>query len=461
MRVRTMAMLFATGLTLAAAAGAAIAFSPRIAAEVAAGLEAHSVCSAVFVQGVDGEATHREMVRLLTGPAGALLRHEVDRTARGVDASFAGLAHARADFTPGYGCRLRNAANTPLPPAAPVSPPAPDNFAPSHEVTTKDPTLAAAIDRVFAERPGGRPKQVKAVVVVKDGHVVAERYGPGFGVETPLISYSVAKSFTNAFLAVLVRQGRLSVTQPVGAPEWAAPGDPRARLTVEDLLRMQSGLDAREDASATSPVAQMEFVGRAAADMAGFAARHPAKQPPGERFEYTSANTIILDRLLGQTIGGGPAGLRAFAEREVFAPLHMSNVTLEFDGAGTFVGSTWVYAPARDFARFGQLFLNDGIAPDGRRILPEGWVAWSRRSTLGAPYGAGFWTNDGPDPRAAQRVAAGFPRDGFYASGNLGQRIYIVPSQRLVVVRFGYSAPPSFGIADDVALIKAAIAATS
>lgn len=461
MRVRTMAMLFGTGLLAAAAAGAAIAFNPRMAAEVAAGLEAHSVCSAVFVQGLDGEATHREMVRMLTGPAGALLRHEVDRTGRGVDASFAGLVRARADFTPGYGCRLRNAANVPLPALPPAPASAPDDFAPSHDVTTNDPALAAAIDRVFAERPGAPVKQVKAVVVVRDGHVLAERYAPGFGVETPLISYSVAKSFTNALLAVLVRQGRLSVTQPVGAPEWAAAGDPRARLTIEDLLRMQSGLDAREDDSATSPVARMEFVGQAAADMAGFAARHPAKQPPGQRFEYTSANTIILDRLLGQTIGGGPAGFRAFAEREVFAPLHMSNVTLEFDGAGTFVGSTWVYAPAREFARFGQLFLNDGVAPDGGRLLPEGWVAWSRRSTLGAPYGAGFWTNDGPDPLAAKRVAAGFPKDGFYASGNLGQRIYIVPSQRLVVVRFGYSAPPSFGIADDVDLIKAAIAATS
>jgi len=98
------------------------------------------------------------------------------------------------------------------------------------------------------------------------------------------------------------------------------------------------------------------------------------------------------------------------------------------------------------------------VAPDGHRILPEGWVAWSRRSTLGTPYGAGFWTNDGPSEFAARRVAAGFPKDGFFASGTMGQRIYIVPSQRLVVVRFGYSAPPDFGIADDVALIAAAIA---
>ena len=111
------------------------------------------------------------------------------------------------------------------------------------------------------------------------------------------------------------------------------------------------------------------------------------------------------------------------------------------------MGSTWVYAPARSFARFGELYRKDGIAPDGRRLLPPGWVAWSRKSTLGAPYGAGFWTNDGPSDFAAQRVAGGFPKDGFYASGNLGQRIYIVPSEKLVVVRFGYGLARAVAVA--------------
>ena len=457
MRVRTMATIVATALLAAAAAGAAI-LHPGRAAEIASGLEAHSLCSAVFIQGVDAGDTDREMVRLLTGPAGKALSYRIDRASPGVDAWFLGAFHARADFTPGYGCRLRLAGDAPGPARAPSEVrPAADTFAPAQAVTTQDPILAAAIERVFADRPDRAPKRVKAVVIVKGGQVIAERYAPGFGVETPLISYSVAKSFTNALLAVLVRDGRLKAGQPVGAPEWRAPGDPRGQLTLEDLLRMQSGLDAEESDSASSPVAQMQFL---ASDMAGFAADHRLNHPPGAEFEYTSANTLILDRLISQTVGGGPPGLKAFAEREIFAPLGMEDVTMEFDGAGTFVGSTWVYAPARGYARFGQLYLTDGVAPDGRRILPEGWVAWSRRSTLGAPYGAGFWTNDGPSRFAADRVAGGFPKDGFYASGNLGQRIYIVPSERLVVVRFGYSAPPDFAIADDIALIKAAIQQT-
>jgi CubicO group peptidase (beta-lactamase class C family) len=137
----------------------------------------------------------------------------------------------------------------------------------------------------------------------------------------------------------------------------------------------------------------------------------------------------------------------------------MDGVTLEFDGTGVFVGASHVYAPARAFARLGLLYLNDGVAPDGRRLLSEGWVAYSRRSTLGAPYGAGFWTNDGPSTQAASLVRLGFPKDGFFASGDRGQRIYIVPSERLVVARFGYTATPGYDIAADIAVLKVAIEA--
>jgi CubicO group peptidase (beta-lactamase class C family) len=132
---------------------------------------------------------------------------------------------------------------------------------------------------------------------------------------------------------------------------------------------MRSGLDAAETGNGFDPVSQMEFTQD---DMAGFAARHRLKRPPGGAWEYTSANTLILDRLIGRTVGGGAAGLSDFAARELFSPLHMSGVTIEFDGTGVFVGSPYVYASARDYARFGQLYLNDGVAPDGARILPEG-----------------------------------------------------------------------------------------
>jgi CubicO group peptidase (beta-lactamase class C family) len=346
--------------------------------------------------------------------------------------------------------------NKSLLPVAPREPSPPDSFAPPTQVTTEDPTINAALTLEFTEQPALRPRFVKAIVIVKDGRVVAERYAPGFSLDTPLLSYSVAKSFTNALLGILVQQGRLKVDQHIGAPEWQQSGDPRAALTVDDLLRMDSGIDAAETGTGFDPVSQMLY---GKDDMAAFAASFPLKEPPRTEWEYTSANTILLDRLIGATVGGGAPGLRAFADKELCAPLHMDHVTMEFDGAGTFVGSAHVYATARDYARLGQLFLNDGIAPDGQRVLPEHWVEYSRRTTLGAPYGAGFWTNDGPSRAAARRVASGFPIDGFFASGNRGQRIYIVPSEHLIVARFGYSPEPDFGIIEDLQLMDTAIKA--
>jgi len=426
------------------------------ALQVAAALTAHDACAAAFIQGVDPDETVRELVRPMTHMAGPGLRYRVDASEKAAEGWLVGgFFEARAVWTEGYGCRvIWDPSHRSPEPVTPRGASAPDDFAPQGVVETSDPALRAALDQVFAEHSEGPPKYVKAAVVVKDGRVVAERYAPGFGVATPLLSYSVAKSFTNAILAVLVKEGRLRVEQPVGAPEWSAPGDPRAAITVGDLLSMQSGLDAEETGSGFDPASQMLFLED---DMAGFAASYPAKEAPRTRYEYTSADTLILDRLLGETVGGGAEGMRTFADRELFAPLRMDGVTLEFDGAGVFVGSAHVYAPARSYARFGMLYVNDGMAPDGRRILPEGWVDYSRRSTLGSGYGAGFYTNDGPSRGAARRVAAGFPKDGFFASGNRGQRIYVVPSERLVVARFGYSGADDFGIRDDLALIKAAI----
>jgi CubicO group peptidase (beta-lactamase class C family) len=436
-------------------------FRPDRAVRAAVGLTAHSLCSATSIEGADPDATFREMLQPMLGAAMArLIRYHVDRAQGTVSVSFVGLIHAAARATPGYGCRIEYHANLPIPSSSRISEPASvsNAFDSQPVIVAADPAIAFAINQIFTEVPGQPIKDVKAVVVVRNGRIIAEHYGPGIGVETPLLSYSVAKSFTNALLGVLVRQGRLHVDQLLAVPEWSGPGDPRGKITLEDLLRMQSGLDVAETGNGFDPVSQMEFC---QSDMAGFAAEHPLKRPPGTEWEYSSANTLILDRVLGDVVGGGAAGMRRFAQRELLEPLHMSGVTMEFDGRGVFVGSSYMYTSARAYARFGQLYLDDGLTSEGHRILPEGWVAWSRRSSLGAPYGAGFWTNDSSSSTAVWRVARGFPKDGFFASGILGQRIYIVPSERLVVVRFGYSRPPDFGIADDMALIRTAIRASS
>ncbi|NID05723.1 serine hydrolase [Luteibacter jiangsuensis] len=447
------------GTAVALSVAAWLVWRPDQAIRVAAGVAAHHVCSMTYISGQDPKETYDQLVVPVLGETvGRLLSPHVLRDTRSVEVSGPlGSTLARADFTPGYGCRLALPGNVPVAADTTKHAAAEDGFAPAGPVAASEPSIAAALDRVFTESPAQPVKHVKAVVIVKDGHVIAEQYAAGFDLHTPLLSFSVAKSFTNAFLGILAKQGKIRPDQPLGAPEWQAPGDSRRKITIEDLLRMHSGLAAEEAESAYSPVARMEFLH---GDMAAYAAAQPAKEAPNRTFEYTSADTVLLSRRVGEEVGGGAAGMRAFARRELFDRLGMGDVTMEFDGRGTFVGSTYVYTTARDFARFGLLYLRDGLAPDGTRLLPEGWVAWSRASTLGAPYGAGFWTNDGPSRPAKWRVKVGFPKDGFYASGTLGQRIYIVPSQNLVIVRFGYSAPPDYGIEDDLALIKASIAAT-
>jgi len=432
---------------------------PDVTARTAAGVAAHSLCSATFVSGADADATFDELVKPLVGNViASFIGYRVDQDRQSVTATFAGLWQATARKTPAYGCRIDYPGNHALVaandgPSVIADAVQPDDFAPPEVVRTRDPALLAAIDRVFAEVSGTTTKRVIAVVVVKDGRVIAERYAPGVNVDTPVLSFSVAKSVINALLGILVRQGRIRVSDPVSPHEWSAAGDPRARITFEDLMRMRSGLDAPETGSGFDAATRMLY---AHADMAAFAAGARLKRSPGSAWEYTSANTMLLSRALGAKVGGGAAGIRAFAESELFAPVGMRNVTMEFDGAGTFIGSSYVYAPARAFARFGWLYANDGVTREGRRILPAGWIEWSHRSTFGSPYGAGFWTNDGPSEHAAGRVAEGFAKDGFFASGNMGQRVYIVPSQRLVVARFGYSDPPLFGLNEDLALIRVA-----
>jgi CubicO group peptidase (beta-lactamase class C family) len=175
-------------------------------------------------------------------------------------------------------------------------------------------------------------------------------------------------------------------------------------------------------------------------DMAGFAEAAALAAPPGTRYHYSSPSTLILSRIIRDAVGGRAEDVRRFAERELFAPLGMRGVTLEFDATGTQVGSTYMYATARDWARFGLLYAADGVA-GGRRILPQGWVDYSASPTAGSQdgYAAGFFTNRGESEFARLRVRGGMPADSFFASGTQGQRIVVAPARRLVVVRLGRS----------------------
>jgi CubicO group peptidase (beta-lactamase class C family) len=426
------------------------------AASVSTGYVSHQLCSAVFVAGQDPERYYREAVAPVAGSFEFLMRYEVDRERAEVRATVAGLAESRAVHRPPFGCV--NA--TDLAPSAVAAPPmtqrtaAPALLAPiagPEPVRPADPALSLALDHAFEEAPQGPRRHTKAVVVVHRDRVIAERYAAGIGVDTPLAGWSVTKSMTNALLGILVQQGKLDMHAPAPIAAWADPHDPRHPITPDQLLRMTSGLDAGQslhDVSAFDPSAQMLFVEH---DMAAFAARAPLAHAPGTHWNYTDPNTLLLSRIVRELAGGDAAGTLAFVHRELFDKLGMQHATLEFDAAGTPIGSSHLWAPARDFARLGLLYLNDGVV-GGERILPPGWIEYSARQTLGAEYvgyGAGFWTNRGSGYGAGYRIAAGMSADAFMARGSYGQYVVIVPSQQLVVVRLG----PAWTERDDMAVV--------
>jgi len=423
--------------------------SPSRAAHVATGYISHQLCSAVFVAGQDPARAYREAIEPLAGPLAFLVKHQVDRERAEVRATIAGVAESLAVHRPPYGCV--NATG-----GLPVQQPAKaagklmvaTEESPPAVVEPSDPRLRAALDRAFEEAPNGPRRNTHAVVILQRERIVAERYAQGIGVDTPLAGWSATKSATNALLGILVRQGRLEMHAPAPIAAWADPADPRHAITPDQLLRMTSGLDAGQslhDVSAFDPSARMLFV---ESDMAAFAAGRPLAHAPGTHFNYTDPNTLLLSRIVRDLAGGSAESTRLFIKRELFDKLGMRHATMEFDASGTPIGASHLWASARDWARLGLLYLNDGVI-DGERVLPPGWVAYSAAQTPGAEYigyGAGFWTNRGSGLGASYRIAAGLPADAFMARGSYGQYVVIVPSHGLVVVRLG----PAWTARDDM-----------
>jgi CubicO group peptidase (beta-lactamase class C family) len=309
---------------------------------------------------------------------------------------------------------------------------------------------AARVEAALSATASPRPLlgETRAVVVIHRGRLVAERYMPGYGPDTPLVSWSMAKSVTQALVGVAVRRGLVDIDRPMGNPRWAS-GDPRAAVPWRSWINMVDGQDYHEIGvvdQTRSDAARMLFgVGRR--DVAGYAAALPLVHPPGTHWNYNSAGVNLVSDALGRVIapGAAPAERRArmsaMMSEELFAPIGMASAQPEFDGAGTFIGSAWVYATARDWARFGLLYLRDGVW-DGRRILPEHWVDFARSKTPAADcdvYGAGFWiTPAAGTGKPYKAVTPNIPRDLFLAEGHEGQVVVIVPSKDLVVVRLGH-----------------------
>lgn len=429
-------------LGAAALAAAAAVALPRVLA-VGAAYKAKLACSCAYV-------SRRSWHGVLANELDTLgfISVELDREHKLARASLLGLGIAEevAVYAPGLGCTLAQGANPAAlaargrrpPPPAPPDPrlPWPRGGAAGPLPAGVDRAgLARALDAAFAETDPAKPARTRAVVVVFNGAIVAERYAPGFGPDTPQLGWSMSKSITGALLGVLVGRGKLSLDQPAPLPSWQGPGDPRAAITLRELMRMQSGLDWEEDYNNPwGDVLTMLFV---APDAGGFAAAKPLARPPGSHWQYSSGTSNILCRVMRRTIGDEREYLD-FPRRALFGPLGMASAVMEPDASGAWVGSSFVYAGARDWARFGLLYLDDGLWR-GRRILPEGWVRFcaTPAPASGGRYGAQWWLNAGEPGHPDRRRFPGLPRDMMLAQGYEGQFVCVVPSRRAVVVRLG------------------------
>ena len=320
--------------------------------------------------------------------------------------------------------------------------------------------LERVLEAAFVDPASGLPTGTHAVVVARGEALVAERYREGYGPFTPLLGWSMTKSVTASLVGVLLERGVLSaVTERAPVAAWQSEGDPRREITLEELLHMESGLEFLADyVLPWSDSLHMLFVDD---DASGFAAAKPLEHEPGTVWSYSDGTSNILARLVRDGSGEALEEQLLFPQRAFFGPLRMSTALLGVDAQGTFVGSSLMQASARDWARFGLLYLRDGVF-DGQRLLPEGWASYVARPAPRAPhgiYGAHFWRYDADDPRDTRERPVPSELGGiFYAAGHDDQYVWIDRARDLVVVRLGVRTPcfdpPAF-LAEVVAVFDA------
>lgn len=326
---------------------------------------------------------------------------------------------------------LSRAASSDSAPSYPIAPVI------SHESALNDAVEAIVTDVELGE--------TRALLVMHRGKIVAERYAPGYGPETRLPSWSIAKSVTAVLVGLMVADGRLALDAPVPLPAWSQPGDPRGRITLRQLLTMSSGLAHVEDAEplASADTIRMFFTD-GARDMAAFARSKPLADPPGAAFSYSSGTSLILADLMTRqlTASDDPAvrqrAMAMFIEGRLTRPAKLASLTAEYDRAGTFIGGSFLHMTARDYARFGEMLRLRGRI-GGQQVVAERWIdIMTTPSKRNPAYGAHLWLNRSSD--ADSPLMPGRAPDSLFGCvGHGGQYILVSPRQKLTVVRLGMS----------------------
>jgi CubicO group peptidase (beta-lactamase class C family) len=414
------------------------------AVPIMTGYSAKNMCSCVMVAG-------REPENVLKNELGfspiKLAKTEVSFEDSSATSTLFGLAKRKAIYRKGLGCALLVEMDEEefraYKPALPSAPKENQDTIPWPDGNLNSDTLYAnvdmarinqALDEAFSEPGPEKTRRTRAMLIVYNGKIIAERYAEGFNKDSKLIGWSMTKSVTNALVGILVKQGKLYLDSPAPVKTWDA--DDHKNITLNDLMHASSGLDWVENYSSPSGATNMLFKSK---DMGVYAATAKVKDKPGDVFYYSSGTTNIISRIIRESVGDEL--YYKFPYEQLLYKIGMNNTLLETDAGGTIVGSSYSYGPARDWARFGLLYLNDGIW-NGERILPEGWVKYSTTPAKGAKrgqYGAQWWLNAGAPGNPQDRTYPDVPTDLFWADGYEGQNVFVIPSKKLVIVKLSLS----------------------
>ena len=414
---------------------------------IMSGFTAKNMCSCVFVGGRQPASVEAE--ELSSFPL-SLAAYKVDSVNRTVTSTVFGMAKKKAIYREGYGCTLVNELsesairkNT-----APIILPAiiqkdsvqwpQGNKAATYIPATIDYARLAKLCREDVYKTNAKSRhETRALLVVYDGRLISENYAPGFNRDSKMLGWSMAKSITSALIGILVKEGKLDVTRPAPVPEWADTKDKRHVITLENLLQQTSGLNFEENYSKYSDATKMLFN---KADMAAYTAGRPFKETAGTHFYYSSGNSNILSRIIRETVG--EKNYRSFIYDSLFYKAGMFNTVIEPDASGTMVGSSYVFATAQDWARFGLLYYNNGVV-NGQSLFTGSWVKQTAAPSAAdklQQYGYQFWLNGFDKKMPSQRKFSAAPTDMFYADGYAGQYVFIIPSKKLVIVRLGFNS---------------------
>ena len=400
---------------------------------VASGMGAKLLCSARYVSGFSQQQAFADLVQY----SSILERLDVQYNdeARTVSTSFFGMAHTTATYIEGLGCAndyagytQRNELNHPPLPVFT------SRWPHGTRVESINPSIQSLTDALVAQ-DNSAGLDTRALLVVHKGNIVAESYAQGASAETPLLGWSMAKSLTSVMIGNLEYRGLLNADDTAGFAPWQ--NDNRRDITIKQLLTMTDGLDFSEEYNPGDDATAMLFTEASASD---YALGRALAEQPGSQFNYSSGTANVLSRLYVDKTGGSLAAAMQDYRTHIAVPLSFQHAVFETDASGVFVGSSYLYASARDWARLGQLMLNKGVL-NGVRVLSEDWVQQSvqpNNSLNARAYGYQWWLNS--DGSGAAVRWPDLPVETYSAQGNRQQYVMVIPSADTVIVRLGWTS---------------------